>query len=114
MATKKSSLLNQLKLEGHSERTMKNCFSSLGRSQGGHAILSSFFQYLYCTVLYEKNPITCFQLSRDVQQSITTHFILFGKGELTRLLCYSTVSQKLFAIFSALNFIVLNLMCTTH
>ena len=66
------------------------------------------------TVPYSmKNLITCFQLSPDVQQSITTPSILFGKWGFTRLLCYSTVSQKReFAIFlfAALNFIVLNFM----
>ena len=33
---------------------MKNCFSSLGRSQRGHVILSPFFQPRYSTVLNEK------------------------------------------------------------
>ena len=44
VATKKSSLLNQLKLEGYSERAMKKRFSCLGHPQSGHAMLSPFFQ----------------------------------------------------------------------
>ena len=41
------------KLEGYSERA--NCFSGLGRLQGGHVILSLFFQPRYNTVLNEKS-----------------------------------------------------------
>ena len=71
VATKESSLFDQLnKLEGCSERAMI-FFSSLAWSQGGHTMLSPFFQPCYSTVLNE-NLITCFQLSPDVQQSITT------------------------------------------
>ena len=61
-----------------------------------------------------KNLITCFQLSPDVQQSITTPCILFGKCE---LLDYYVTAQchknANFRIFAALNFIALNLMCQT-
>ena len=90
---------------------MKNYFGSLGRPPGGHAMLSPFFQYLYCTVFYEKNPITCFQLSPNVQQSITTPCILFGKWELldycVTVQCHKNASLR---FVSALNFIVLSLM----
>ena len=53
----KVSLFEQLKLEGYSERAMKKRFinSSLSRSQGGHVMLSSFFQPRYSTVLNEKS-----------------------------------------------------------
>ena len=51
LATKKSSF----KLEGYSELAMKNCFGSLGRSQGGHVMLSPFFQPRYSTAFSEKS-----------------------------------------------------------
>ena len=51
----KASLFDQLKLEGYSERAMKKCFGSLGRSQGGHVMLSPFFQPRYSTVRNEKS-----------------------------------------------------------
>ena len=49
----------------------KKCFSWLGQLQGGHVMLSLFFQPRHSTVLNAKLK-TCFQLSPDVQQSITT------------------------------------------
>ena len=48
----KVSLFDQLKLEGYSERVVKNCFISLGRSQSGHVMLSPFSQPRYSTVLF--------------------------------------------------------------
>ena len=101
VATKKSSLLNQLKLEGYSERAMNFFFinSSLGRSQGGHTMLSPFFQCLYCTVLFEKKKKLLPTFSRC---AVVNYYTLYPVREMgiTRLLCYSTVSQKReFAIF---------------
>ena len=59
------------------------------------------------TVPYSmKNPITCFQLSPDVQQSLTT-YTLYSAHEMGTYYCV-TVSQK--CEFVALNFIVLKLM----
>ena len=46
---------SSFELEGYSELIMKNYFSSLGRPQGGHVILSPFFQHRYSTVLNEKS-----------------------------------------------------------
>ena len=108
MATKKSSLLNQLKLEGYIERAMKNCFSSLGRSESGHVMLSPFFQPRYSTVLNEKSNNLLPTFSRCAAISYYTLYSVREMG-ITRLLCYSSVSQKR-DFFSALNFIVLNLM----
>ena len=74
-------------------------------------MLSPFFQPRYSTVLYEKKSITCFQLSPDVQQAITTPCILLGKWEFldycVTVQCHKNVNLR---FFSALNFILLNLM----
>ena len=64
------------------------------------------------TVPYSmKNLITCFQLSPDMQQSITSSCILFRKWELldycVTVQCYKNANLR---IFAALNFIVLNLI----
>ena len=61
---------------------MKNYFSSLGRPQGGHVMLSQFFQPRYSTVLNEKS------------NSLLPSCILLEKSEFARLLCYSTVQEK--------------------
>ena len=86
----------------------ENCFSSLGRSQGGHALLSLFFQPRYSTVLSEKSNNLLPTFSRCAAINYYTLYSVRETG-ITRLLCYSTVSQKR-DFFSALNFIVLNLM----
>ena len=72
---------------------MKKCFSSLGRSQGGHVLLSPFFQPCYSTVLNEKLK-TCLQISPDVQQSITTPYILLKKWGLLDYCVIVHLSQK--------------------
>ena len=71
-------MFDQLKLEGCSERAMKICFSCLGRHKAG--MQCSVRSPSLATVLYSmKNLITCFQLSLDVEQSITISCILLGK-----------------------------------
>ena len=87
---------------------MKNCFSSLGRSQGGHVMLSPFSQPRYSTVLNEKSNNLLPTFSKWAAVKYYTLYSVREMG-ITRLLCYSTVSQKR-VFFSALNFIVLNLM----
>ena len=93
MATKKSSFLNQLKLEGYSERATKNCFSSLGCPQSGHAMVSPFFQPRYSTKLDGKSNNLLPTFSRC---AAVNHHTLYSvrEMEITRLLYYSTVSQK--------------------
>ena len=93
MATKKSSLFDQLKLEGYSERAMKNCFSWLGRPQSGHAMLSPFFQPRYSTVVDEKSNSLLPTFSRYAAVNYYTLYSVREMG-ISRLLCYSTVSQK--------------------
>ena len=89
----KVNLFDQLKLEGYSECAMKNCFSSLGRSQGGHLMLSPFFQPRYITVLNEKSNILLPTFSRCAAIYYHTLYSVREMG-IIRLLCYSTVSQK--------------------
>ena len=69
----------------------ENRFSSLGRLQGGHAMLSPFFQPRYDTVLNEKSNNLLPTLSRC---AAINNYILYSVREtgITRLLCYSTVS----------------------
>ena len=89
---------------------MKNCFinSSLGRSQGGHVMLSPFFEPGYSTVLNEKSNNLLPIFSRC---AAVNHYTLYSAWEvgITRLLCYSTVITKT-QIFANFNFVVLNLM----
>ena len=89
----KVSLFDQLKLEGYSERAFKNCFSCLSRPQSGHAMLSPFFQPRYNTVLNEKSDNLLPTFSRC---AAVNYYTLYSVREMriTRLLCYSTVSQK--------------------
>ena len=49
-----TSLFDQLKFEGYSERAMFFFFSCLDRPQSRHVMLSPFFQPCYSTVLNEK------------------------------------------------------------
>ena len=88
----KVSLFDQLKLEGYSERAMKNCFSCLDRLQSGHAMLSPFFQPRYSTVLNEKSNNLFPTFSRCA--AIKYYNLNSVRMGMTRLLCYSTVSQK--------------------
>ena len=53
-----------------------------------------------------KNPITCFRLSPDVQQSITSVLVTYSRV-LRTYLCITVLQEEEFV---ALNFIVLNLM----
>ena len=58
-----------------------------------------------------KNLITCFQLSPDVQQSITTLCTLFGKWELLDYCVTVHIHKNVnLRVFAVLNFIVLNLI----
>ena len=50
----KVSLFDQIKLEDYSQRAVKNCFSSLGRPQSGHAVLSPFFQPRYNSTILDE------------------------------------------------------------
>ena len=104
LATKISSF----KLEGYSKLAMKSCFGSLGRSQGGHVMLSPFFQPRYSTVLKEKSNSL---LPISSRYAAVNHYTLCSawKVGITRLLCYSTVVTKT-QIFANFNFIVLNQM----
>ena len=100
---------HQLKLEDYSERALKTVLVAWGRPQGGHAMLNPFFQYLYCTVLYEKsnNLLPIFPRCADVQQSITTPCTLFEKWGFTTvsqchcsrngdlLLCHSATKMRI-------------------
>ena len=78
VATKKSSLFDLLKLEDYSERAMKNVLVAWVAHKAG--MQCSIRSSSISTVPYSmKNPITCFQLSPDMQQSITTPCILLEK-----------------------------------
>ena len=72
---------------------MKKYFSSLGRSQGGHVMLSPFFHPRYSTVLNEKSN-NLLPISPDMQQSITTPCILLGKWGLLDYCVTVQLSQK--------------------
>ena len=89
----KVSLFDQLKLEGYSERAMKNCFSCLGRPQSGRAMLTPFFQPRYSTVFNEKSDNLLPTFSRCTAINYYTLYSVRKMG-LTRLLYYSTVSQE--------------------
>ena len=93
LGTKTSSF----KLEGCSELAMKICFSSLGRSQGGHVMLSLSFQPRYSTVLIEKSYNLLPIFSR---RAAINNYILYSAWE--------KYSVRKNANFSALKFIVLN------
>ena len=76
---------HQLKLEDYSKRAMKIVLVAWVAHKAGmqYSIRSSSIS----TVPYSmKNPITCFQLSPDVHQSITTLCTLLEKWEFTALL----------------------------
>ena len=91
---------------------MKHCFSCLGRPQSGHAMLSPFFQYLYCTVLYEKkinNLLPTF--SRCTAVNYYTLYSVRGMGIDYCVIIQCHKKNANLRFFSALNFIVLNLMC---
>ena len=83
---------HQLKLEDYSERAMEIVLVAWVAHKAGMqcSIRSSSFS----TVPYSmENPITCFQLSPDVQQSITTPCILLEKWEFTTVLqCYKNAN----------------------
>ena len=78
--------LINLKLEGYSERAMKIILVAWVAHKAGMqcSICSSRISTVPCSM---KNSMTCFQLSPDVQQSITTPCTLLEKWEFT------TVSQ---------------------
>ena len=86
---------HQLKLEEYSERAMKIVLVTWVAHKAGmqYSIPSSSIS----TVPYSmKNSITCFQLSPDLQQLITTPCILLEKWEYTTvLLCYSTTKMRI-------------------
>ena len=76
---------HQLKLEDYSERVMKIVLVDWVAHKAG--MQCSIRSSSISTVPYSmKNPITCFQLSPDVQQSITTPCILLEKWEFTTVL----------------------------
>ena len=72
---------------------MKTCISSLDRLQSGHAMLSPFFQPRYSTVLKKKSNNLLPTFSRCAAVNYYTLYSVRKMG-ITRLLCYSTVSQK--------------------
>ena len=60
----------------------------------GMKMLNAFFQSIYSTVLTE-NPIICFQLSADVQHSITTPCTLLKKWEFATVSQYQSITTVL-------------------
>ena len=94
LATIKSSLFDQLKLEGYGERGIKIVLVALVPYIAG--MQCSICSSSIFTVPYSmKKTITCFQLSPDVQQSITTPCILLEKWEITTVLDYSALKRRI-------------------
>ena len=84
---------HQLKLEDYSERAMKMVLVAWVAHKAG--MQCSIRSSSISTVPYStKNPITCFRLSPNVQQSITTPYILLEKWKITTVLdCSATKMQ---------------------
>ena len=84
---------HQLKLEDYSECAMKIVQVAWVAHKAG--MQCSIRSSSISTVPYSmKYPITCFQLSPDVQQSITTLCILLEKWEFTTVLDYSATTMR--------------------
>ena len=84
----------QLKLEDYSEFAMKIVLVAWVAHKAG--VQCSIRSSSISTVPYSmKNPTTCFQLSPDVQQSITTPCILLEEWEFTTVLNYSATKMRI-------------------
>ena len=86
---------HQLKLKDYIECAMKVVLVAwVAHTQGGHAMLNPFFQYLYCTVLYEKSNNLLPTFSRCAAVNYYT-CILLEKWEITTVLDYSATKMRM-------------------